>query len=111
VIFHRLSPEDLEHIVEIQLRRLARVLAGRGLTIELSDAAKRWLAERGFDPVYGARPLKRVLQTHVLNPLAMELLEGTLSEGDHVLVDAAGEGLRFRRAGIAEGAAAAAASD
>ena len=104
VIFDRLTPEDLEHIVEIQLRRLARVLAGRGLTIELSDAAKRWLAERGFDPVYGARPLKRVLQTHVLNPLAMELLEGTLSEGDHVLVDGAGEGLAFRRAGMAEAA-------
>jgi ATP-dependent Clp protease ATP-binding subunit ClpB len=100
VIFHRLAPEDLEEIVEIQLRRLERILAGRGLTIELSDAAKRWLAERGYDPVYGARPLKRVLQTYLQNPLAMELLEGTLAEGDHVLVDVAedGEGLVFQRA-------------
>jgi ATP-dependent Clp protease ATP-binding subunit ClpB len=92
VIFHRLAPADLEQIVEIQLRRFARILAGRGLTIELTDEAKQWLAERGFDPVYGARPLKRALQTHLQNPLAMALLEGTLSEGGHVLVDVAPEG-------------------
>ncbi len=105
VIFHRLQPEDLSRIVEIQLQRLAGVLAGRGLTIELSDEAKRWLAERGFDPVFGARPLKRVLQTHVLNPLAMELLEGTVSEGDHVVVEQEGDELAFRRAGAAAEAA------
>jgi ATP-dependent Clp protease ATP-binding subunit ClpB len=112
VIFHRLSPKDLEQIVEIQLQRLAGVLAGRGLTIELTDDAKQWLAERGFDAVYGARPLKRVLQTHVLNPLAMELLEGTLSEGDHVVVDLApdGEALSFRRADVAEAVSGATAS-
>ncbi|HUP01748.1 MAG TPA: ATP-dependent chaperone ClpB [Gemmatimonadota bacterium] len=101
VIFHRLKPADLAEIVEIQLRRLARTLAGRGLSIELSEEAKGFLAERGYDPVYGARPLKRTLQTHLMNPLAMELLEGTLSEGDHVKVDLAegGEGLAFERAG------------
>ncbi|MFN2420380.1 MAG: ATP-dependent chaperone ClpB [Gemmatimonadota bacterium] len=113
VIFDRLTPADLEAIVEIQLRRFARVLAGRGLTIELTDAAKQWLAERGFDPIYGARPLKRVLQTHVQNPLAMELLEGTLTEGDHVRVDVApdGEGLTFEAEGAGEEAAAPAAAD
>jgi ATP-dependent Clp protease ATP-binding subunit ClpB len=113
VIFHRLSPKDLEKIVEIQLQRLAGVLAGRGLTIELADEAKRWLAERGFDAVYGARPLKRVLQTHVLNPLAMELLEGTLSEGDHVVVDVAPdeEALAFQRADVAEAVSGATSSD
>jgi ATP-dependent Clp protease ATP-binding subunit ClpB len=100
VIFDRLTPADLEAIVEIQLRLFARTLASRGLTIELTDAAKQWLAERGFDPIYGARPLKRVLQTYVQNPLAMELLEGTLTEGDHVRVDVApdGEGLAFEPA-------------
>ncbi|MGH7563980.1 MAG: AAA family ATPase, partial [Gemmatimonadota bacterium] len=100
VIFHRLTPEDLRSIVDVQLRRLERVLAGRGLSIELTEAAKGYLAERGFDPVYGARPLKRVIQTDLMNPLAVELLEGSLQEGDHVVVDVAegGESLAFRSA-------------
>ena len=100
VIFHRLRRSDLAEIVEVQLRRLARTLAGRGLSIELTEEAKTFLAERGYDAVYGARPLKRVLQTHVMNPLAMELLEGTLTEGDRVRVDVArgGDGLSFERA-------------
>jgi ATP-dependent Clp protease ATP-binding subunit ClpB len=113
VIFDRLTPADLEAIVEIQLRLFARTLASRGLTIELTDAAKQWLAERGFDPIYGARPLKRVLQTHVQNPLAMELLEGTLTEGDHVRVDVApdGEGLTFEAERAGEETAAPVAAD
>jgi ATP-dependent Clp protease ATP-binding subunit ClpB len=101
VIFHRLTPEDLRAIVDVQLARLERVLAGRGLSIELTDEAKGYLAERGFDPVYGARPLKRVIQTELMNPLAMELLEGSLREGDHVVVDRAEDGtsLAFRSEG------------
>jgi ATP-dependent Clp protease ATP-binding subunit ClpB len=100
VIFHRLREEDLRAIVEIQLERLARVLAGRGLTVELTGPAKEFLASRGWDPVYGARPLKRAIQTHLQNPLAVALLEGRLAEGDHVLVDVSedGEELKFERA-------------
>jgi len=108
VIFHRLTEDDLREIVEIQLRRLEETLAGRGLTIELTRAARAFLAERGFDPVYGARPLKRVIQTHVQNPLAMELLEGTIAEGDHVMVGVAegGDSLAFERVAGAEHAPA-----
>jgi ATP-dependent Clp protease ATP-binding subunit ClpB len=98
VIFHRLKPDDLRAIVDVQLQRLERVLAGRGLSIELAEGAKEYLAEHGYDPVYGARPLKRVIQTELMNPLAMQLLEGSLNEGDHVVVDVAqdGESLVFR---------------
>jgi ATP-dependent Clp protease ATP-binding subunit ClpB len=101
VIFHRLREEDLRQIVDIQLGRLAQVLADRGLTVELSDAAKEFLANRGWDPVYGARPLKRAIQAHLQNPLAVALLEGRLGEGDHVLVDVSPEGeeLTFERVG------------
>ena len=101
VIFHRLKEDDLRQIVDIQLERLARVLADRGLTVELTDAAKEFLASRGWDPVYGARPLKRAIQTHLQNPLALALLEGRLGDGDHVLVDVShdGEDLTFERAG------------
>ncbi len=92
VIFRRLTPEDLRAIVDVQLRRLERVLSGRGLSIELTEAAKGYLAQHGYDPVYGARPLKRVIQTGLMNPLAMELLEGSIREGDHVVVDVAEDG-------------------
>ena len=101
VIFHRLKEEDLRAIVDIQLERLARVLADRGLTVELTDDAKEFLAGRGWDPVYGARPLKRAIQTWLQNPLAVALLEGRLAEGDHVMVDTSEdqEELKFERAG------------
>jgi ATP-dependent Clp protease ATP-binding subunit ClpB len=101
VIFHRLKEEDLRQIVDIQLRRLARILSDKGLTVELTDEAKEFLAGRGWDPVYGARPLKRAIQTWLQNPLAVSLLEGKLGEGDHVLVDVTrnGEELTFERAG------------
>jgi ATP-dependent Clp protease ATP-binding subunit ClpB len=100
VIFHRLKPDDLRAIVDVQLQRLERVLAGRGLSIDLADAARDYLAEHGYDPVYGARPLKRVIQSELMNPLAMQLLEGSLKEGDHVVVDVTEDGgsLVFRSA-------------
>ena len=100
VIFHRLKPDDLRAIVDVQLQRLERVLAGRGLSIDLADAARDYLAEHGYDPVYGARPLKRVIQSDLMNPLAMQLLEGSLKEGDHVVVDVTEDGgsLVFRPA-------------
>ena len=97
IIFHALTQENLQHIVTIQLRHLERLLASRRLSIELTAGAKQFLAERGFDPVYGARPLKRTIQHDLQDPLALEILEGRVREGDHILVDvnAEGDGLGF----------------
>src|SRR6185437_8796467 len=88
VEFEPLSREQLGEIVELQLARLRRRLAERGLELELTDEAKELVAEAGWDPTYGARPLKRALQRLVENPLALRLLEGEFEEGDTVLVDA-----------------------
>ncbi len=98
IIFHNLRPEHILRIVDIQLRRLHQLLAERGLTLGLSDAAREYLAERGYDPVYGARPLKRCLQRELQDPLALYILEGGVREGDHVTVDVnpSGEGLIFQ---------------
>jgi ATP-dependent Clp protease ATP-binding subunit ClpB len=98
IIFSSLTRDDLLKIVDLQLRRLASTLAEHRLTIEITDAAKRRLAEAGYDPAYGARPLKRVIQRMVLDPLAMRLLEGQFSPGDAVLVDDDGEGIALARA-------------
>jgi ATP-dependent Clp protease ATP-binding subunit ClpB len=99
IIFHGLSMEHLKEIVEIQLRHLQHLLAGRGLEIELTDAAKALLAEEGYDPAYGARPLKRVIQRQVQDPLALRLLQGDFVEGDLVRVDAVDGRLVFNRVG------------
>ncbi|MFN8448325.1 MAG: hypothetical protein U0521_06975, partial [Anaerolineae bacterium] len=92
-----LTQDDLERIVSIQLKHLQGLLASRRLTLELTADAKHYLAERGFDPVYGARPLKRAIQRDLQDPLALAILEGNVREGDHVVADAApdGEGLVF----------------
>ncbi|WP_232550107.1 ATP-dependent chaperone ClpB [Propioniciclava soli] len=87
VMFDPLSQDDLTHIVEIQLARVAARLADRRITLELTDAAKAWLAATGFDPVYGARPLKRLIQTSVEDALARRLLAGELHEGDAITFD------------------------
>ncbi len=87
VIFHSLQMEHLKKIVEIQMERLSRLLADRNITITLTEAAKELLVQEGYDPAFGARPLKRVIQHRVADPLAMEILEGRVREGDHVLVD------------------------
>ncbi|GIW73434.1 MAG: chaperone protein ClpB [Planctomycetota bacterium] len=87
VIFSRLTKEQLVQIVDIQLGRLARTLAERRIELEVTEAAKRVLAEEGYDPLYGARPLKRVIQKQVQNRLARELLAGTIAEGDTVVLD------------------------
>jgi ATP-dependent Clp protease ATP-binding subunit ClpB len=86
--FHQLSRDQIGEIVELQLARLRERLAERGLSLELTDAAKDAVAEAGWDPTYGARPLKRALQRLVENPLALRLLEGDFEEGDTVRVDA-----------------------
>ena len=88
VVFRPLTKDQLARIVDIQLRRLEARLADRKLTLRVSDAARQLLAERGWDPVYGARPLKRTIQRLVQDPLAMALLEGRFAEGDRVEVDA-----------------------
>jgi ATP-dependent Clp protease ATP-binding subunit ClpB len=97
VEFEPLSREQLAEIVELQLRRLRERLAERGLGLELTDEAKEVIAEAGWDPTYGARPLKRALQRLVENPLALRLLEGEFGEGDTVRVDARGSELTFEK--------------
>ncbi len=93
ILFHRLQPAHMDGIVEIQLRHLRGLLADRKITLELDDAAGAWLAKAGYDPVYGARPLKRVIQRQLQNPLASLILEGAVAEGDVVHVSAADDGL------------------
>jgi len=87
VTFRALGPEQIEKIVEIQMRDLRRRLAERKITVEITDEARKTLAERGYDPVFGARPLKRAIQRMIENPLAVEVLAGKFREGDHVIVD------------------------
>jgi len=92
VVFHSLSREHVRQIVDIQLARLLQRLVDRHLTLEFSDRAKDLLASRGFDPVYGARPLKRVIQSLVETPLAQQLIAGQVSDGTHIEVDVGGDG-------------------
>jgi len=90
IIFHRLNLEGIEKIVEIQIEELKNILKGKKLTMEISEKAKKLLAKEGFDPVYGARPLKRVIQNEVQNVLAMKLLNGEVKEGSHIIIDVTG---------------------
>jgi ATP-dependent Clp protease ATP-binding subunit ClpB len=98
VVFRPLSREDIGDIVELQLAHLRKLLAERKLTLEISDEAKNLLADWGYDPVYGARPLKRVIQAKVQNPLALEVLEGQFVEGDTVRIGVEDGALRFAKA-------------
>ncbi len=95
IIFHPLAKEHLGDIVKIQMQRISTRLAEKGIAIELTDDARVLIADRGYDPVYGARPLKRVLQRLILDPLAMEVLEGKIAEGSLVTVDAINGELTF----------------
>src|SRR4051794_7451704 len=106
VEFRPLSREQLTDIVELQLERLRERLADRGLELELTEAAKEALAEAGWDPTYGARPLKRAIQRQLENPLAPRLLEGDLGRGDTIGVDAQNGDLVFTKGGVAEAAVA-----
>jgi ATP-dependent Clp protease ATP-binding subunit ClpB len=87
IIFHSLTLENIKAIVEIQLRNLKKRLADRKITLSLTDRAKEFLAKEGFDPVYGARPLKRAIQRFLQDPLALKILQGEFSEGDTVEAD------------------------
>src|SRR5690606_26436846 len=87
ILFHSLTQEDIARIVDIQFERLKTLLADRNLTIELTNRARQYLAEKGYDPVYGARPLKRAMQHNLQDPLALHILEGHVRDGDHIVVD------------------------
>ncbi len=97
VVFHSLSRDDLARIVDIQLEQLQALLSERKLTLVLTDASRSLLADRGYDPVFGARPLKRAIQRYLQDPLALALLEGEFGEGDTIEVDIGGDELVFRR--------------
>ncbi|MDB5056787.1 MAG: ATP-dependent chaperone ClpB, partial [Chloroflexi bacterium] len=96
VIFHSLSREQIAKIVEIQLRGLRKRLAERHLSLEITDAAKQLLANEGYDPIYGARPLKRAIQRRILDPLAQAVLRGEFRDGETVVVDADAGQVVFR---------------
>ncbi|MDA9976160.1 AAA family ATPase, partial [Alphaproteobacteria bacterium] len=106
LLFTRLDRADMTHVVKIQLAQLQILLEDRNISIGLDDAAMHWLAETGYDPVYGARPLKRVIQRALQNPLANKILEGSISEGDVVAVTAHDDALLINGEG-AEGSAVA----
>jgi ATP-dependent Clp protease ATP-binding subunit ClpB len=102
-VFHALSRAHMKQIIDIQLRGLMKRLAERKIKVELTEAAKEFLVQEGYDPVYGARPLKRTIQKRVLDPLAVRVLEGEFSEGDRVLVDVEAEGLTFAKNEVSVG--------
>jgi ATP-dependent Clp protease ATP-binding subunit ClpB len=93
ILFHRLTRDNMTGVAEVQLRRLEKLLQGRGMGLKVDPDAKKWLAETGFDAVYGARPLKRVIQNTLQNPIAQMILEGKLAEGQIVKVSANRDGL------------------
>jgi ATP-dependent Clp protease ATP-binding subunit ClpB len=93
LLFQRLTRQHMATIVDIQLRRLQAMLDGRKVTLDLDEAARAWLARTGYDPVYGARPLKRVIQRELQNPLATMILSGRIRDGDRVRVGAGDSGL------------------
>jgi ATP-dependent Clp protease ATP-binding subunit ClpB len=95
IVFHKLTKDHLGQIVEIQFDDLRGRLAGRKVEVTLTDDAMTWLTDNGYDPVYGARPLKRLLQTAVADPLAMKLLAGELAEGSTVTIGADEDDLTF----------------
>jgi ATP-dependent Clp protease ATP-binding subunit ClpB len=98
VVFKSLTRENLGEIVGIQLQHVSTLLADRGLKLEISPAAREWLADVGYDPEFGARPLKRAIQREVQDPLALKILSGEFSEGDTIRIDAAETGLSFTKA-------------
>jgi ATP-dependent Clp protease ATP-binding subunit ClpB len=99
VVFNSLGRNEIKQIVEIQLRRLERMLAERKMSLEVTDRAKEFLAEKGYDPVYGARPLKRTIQRLIQDPLALKILQGEFREGEKIRVDSDGQGVSFSHGG------------
>jgi ATP-dependent Clp protease ATP-binding subunit ClpB len=97
IIFHTLSREELRQIVSIQLKRIERLLADQKITLEISSKAVTYLADVGYDPVYGARPLKRAIQRKLENAIATKILENTFIEGDTIFIDCVDDALTFSK--------------
>jgi ATP-dependent Clp protease ATP-binding subunit ClpB len=100
ILFHRLGRAQMADIVKIQLGRLEKLLADRRMAISLDASAEAWLADRGYDPVYGARPLRRVIQKELIDPIARLLLEGKLQDGDVIQVSAGDDRLEIGKAKV-----------
>ena len=99
IIFHNLTKEHVKQIVDLQMAEIEERLEDQGLSVELTDAARNWLAEEGYDPQFGARPLRRTLQKHVESPLSKQVLGGQFHAGDVVVVNVADGQLTFARKG------------
>jgi ATP-dependent Clp protease ATP-binding subunit ClpB len=95
ILFHRLKRDEMTTIVDIQMRRLAKLLEERKITLDLDPAAREWLADKGWDPAYGARPLKRAIQKAVQDPLAELILSGRVMDGETVRITVGAKGLAF----------------
>jgi ATP-dependent Clp protease ATP-binding subunit ClpB len=104
ILFHRLKREHMGRIVDIQIERLQKLLEDRKIAITLDARAREWLAEKGYDPAYGARPLKRVIQKYVQDPLAELILSGRIKDGEKVKISAGRDGLNFNGAAVAQAA-------
>jgi ATP-dependent Clp protease ATP-binding subunit ClpB len=100
ILFKRLGRSEMDDIVKIQLQRVEKLLAERRMSIVLDAAATHWLAERGYDPIYGARPLKRAIQKELIDPIAKKLLAGELEDGSVIDVTAGQDGLIIGRAKV-----------
>ena len=94
-MFHQLNLDHMQKIVDIMLERLNEQMEEQGIKLEIDDAAKSWLAEQGYDPAYGARPLRRAIRRHIEDPLSEEVLRGEFANGGVVLIKLAGEELAF----------------
>jgi ATP-dependent Clp protease ATP-binding subunit ClpB len=103
ILFHPLSREEMRQIIDVQLRGLMKRLEDRKIHVEVSDRAKDLLIAEGYDPIYGARPLKRTIQRRVLDALAIKVLEGEFREGDTVRIDAPAGELTFEAAQLTHG--------
>jgi ATP-dependent Clp protease ATP-binding subunit ClpB len=97
IIFDRLSDEEIKHIVGLQVQRLAKRLAVQNITLEVTPKAEALVAKEGYDPVYGARPLKRAIQREILDPLSLEILNGRFKEGDRIEVDEKDGEIAFKK--------------
>jgi ATP-dependent Clp protease ATP-binding subunit ClpB len=100
VIFHQLSREQIGKIIDVQLERLRHMLAERNIFLELDESAKELLMREGYDPSYGARPLKRAIQTYIQNPLAVKLLQGEIQPGQLIKLSASGDNIEFKQGSV-----------
>jgi len=100
IIFDSLTEQHLHQIIELLLKEVQKRLSEHRITVELSESAKAWLIKEGYDPVYGARPLRRAIQHHVENPLSKRILDGEFVEGDVVLVDSVPDGLTITKKSV-----------